>query len=95
MKPKSLNKVALTAIIALSVITSVFSQVGVNEMADELETQSQGAFRIVNIIMTVIMFAGIIYIAIGLISKRETSKGVIVGWVVAMVIWGIAVALLT
>lgn len=84
-----------TVILSALIFFRGSSQVTIGQMGDALEADMQEAMRIVNIIMTVIMFAGIIYIAAALIGKRENSKGVIVGWVVAMMIWGIASSLLT
>ena len=89
-----LRSVVLTATLTVFTSSRAFSQVTIGQMGDALESDMQGAIRIVNIIMTVIMFAGIIYIAAALIGKRESSKGVIVGWVIAMMIWGIASTLL-
>jgi hypothetical protein len=87
---KGLFTTVLTAFTALR----GFSQVSVREMRDAIESDAQEIMEIVNIIMSVVMFAGVIYIATTLIAKREASKGIIVSWIVGMVVWGIGNALL-
>ena len=71
-----------------------FAQITTDDMADQLESEKAGIFRIINIIMSIILFGGIIYIAATLIAKKEQSKGIIVSWVIAMLIWGLASTLL-
>lgn len=93
--PLKLRSRILTVIFSALNSLQSFSQVTISQMGDALESDMQEAVRVVNIIMTIIMFAGIIYIAAALIGKRESSKGIIVSWVIAMMIWGIASSLLT
>ena len=87
---KSTKKnVLMGAFLLLNSLRAMAIQVGIGDFADEMEGQKGEIFRLINIIMTIILFAGIIYIVATLIGKREQSKGVIVGWVIAIVIWGI------
>lgn len=89
MKNSITKKMAAFMLLAFASANG-FAQQKIGDLGDALETEKTEIFRIVNIIVAVIMFAGTIYIITALIGKRETSKSVIVGWVVALVIWGIA-----
>jgi hypothetical protein len=93
MKNKLVNRFILS--IALGIMTiSTQAQVNVGDIKKELESSKDDIFGIITIIMSIISMGGVIYVAAALIGKREMSKGVIIGWVGAMAIWGMATALI-
>lgn len=93
MKKQIAKKVALSLVLSLMAVSS-FAQVSVGDIRSELESSKDDIFGIINILMAIISFGGVIYVASALIGKREMSKGVLIGWVSAMAIWGMAVALI-
>lgn len=69
------------------------AQVTAGDIKGELDSAKDDIFAIIDIIMAIVIMGGVIYVATALIGKREMSKGVIIGWLGAMLIWGLAKAL--
>lgn len=93
MKKKFAKKIVLSFALSIMAV-SAYAQVSVGDIRSELESSKDDIFGIINIIMAIISFGGVIYVASALIGKREMSKGVLIGWVSAMAIWGMAVTLI-
>lgn len=90
---KNLNFIALFGIVLLS--AAAHAQ-GVNsaQIRSELDAQKGDIFGIIDIIMTCLGMAGVIYIAITFMSGRDQSKTIVVSWLLSLIIWGIAHAIL-
>lgn len=94
MNKQFAKKILFSIALAFFAIYAAEAQVNVSDIRDELESSKDDIFDIINIIMAIISFGGVIYVASALIGKREMSKGVLIGWVSAMAIWGMAVTLI-
>ena len=94
MNKQLAKKILFSFAVALFAVYAAEAQVNVGDIRSEVESSKDDIFQIINIIMAIISFGGVIYVASALIGKREMSKGVLIGWVSAMAIWGMAVALI-
>lgn len=93
MIKKKFTRTIITCVFAMVGLTAS-AQIGVGDIRGELEGAKDDVFGIINILMSMILFGGIIYVASALIGKREMSKGVIIGWVSAMILWGLTTSLM-
>ncbi len=59
-----------------------------------MQSEKTTWFAIINLAIEIILFAGVIYIAISMLSKQQTNKNILVSWIVILIIWGFANLLL-
>ncbi len=69
---------------------TVFSQNSIptaDDLSNSLSSNVDTLLEIINTIILVIIFGGGAYVIWGLIWKKELSRQILIGWVVAILFW--------
>lgn len=61
-----------------------------SEMESAISSEVSTWITIINVVLGFMIFAGLIYVVSGLLSKREMSKGIIIAWILCIVLVGLA-----
>lgn len=62
-------------------------EVDLNDLTDGMDDLRDTAFTIIEVIMIIAIVAGAIHVIVKLINNQEQSRGVVTGWIAAIVIY--------
>lgn len=80
-------KMIAFVVAALSPVMCFAQEVELDDLTDGLDDLRETAFTIIEVAMIIVIAAGGITVAIKAINSQEQSKGVLMGWILAIFIY--------
>lgn len=87
VKRRIVAKMIVFLVTVLSPGMSIAQEVELDDLTDGLDDLRETAFTIIEVAMIIVIAAGGITVAIKAINNQEQSKGVLMGWILAIFIY--------